>query len=139
MSTTDKRFSAGNWSFATEWQRTGGALSYSAAPVLPMVNDNSGWQGWYVSAARRLGDRFQVGAYYGSLKARYTTSTAPSSYQRDSAVSFRYDAGEHVIFKLEAHRIDGTYQTFNTPRIPNPAATRHDSTTVFAAKTTLSF
>jgi hypothetical protein len=137
--TASGEYNVGNWSFATEWQRTGGALSYSAAPVLPLVNDYSGWQGWYVSAARRFGDRFQLGAYYGSLQARYTTSSAPSSYQRDSAVSFRYDASEHVVFKLEVHRIDGTYQTFNTLRIPNPAATRQDRTTVFAAKTTLSF
>jgi hypothetical protein len=44
-----------------------------------------------------------------------------------------------VLFKIEGHRIDGTYQTFNTPRIPNPAATRKDATTLFTAKTTLSF
>ena len=51
----------------------------------------------------------------------------------------RYDINEHVLIKIEGHYIDGTYQTFNTVRIPNPAATKKNQTTVFAVKTTLSF
>ena len=46
---------------------------------------------------------------------------------------------DHIIIKIEAHSIDGTYQTFDTVRIPNPAATLKNSTDVLAIKTTLSF
>lgn len=130
-----------NWTFAAEAQRSEGDFAYSARPVLATVSSNVGWDGWYVSAARRFRDRFEVGAYYGDLVSRFTTTPRdnPRRYQRDHAVNFRYDVNEHVTFKLEVHRIHGTYQTFHTARIPNPPATRRDHNTVFAAKTTFSF
>ncbi len=131
-----------NWVFAGEWQRSNSStLAYSAPPVLPVVHDRAGWTGWYVSAARRLSSRFELGAYYGDLKPNESNRTGndPAAYQADFAISLRCDVSERVLFKIEAHRIDGTYQTFNTVRIPNPSATLRDATTVFAAKTTLSF
>ena len=131
-----------NWIFAAEWQRArSDTLAYSALPLLPLVNDASGWDGWYVSASRRLGSRFEVGAYYGNLKNTVTSRPGndPAAYQDDLAISLRYDISEHVLFKLEAHRIDGSYQTFDTVRIPNPSGSRQNSTTIFAAKTTFSF
>ena len=130
-----------NWVFAAEWQRCGGDINYGAAPLMPTVYDRSGWDGWYAAASRRLNDKFEVGAYYGDLEQRFSTrpSSDPVVHQRDTSVSVRYDVNEHLLFKIEAHRIDGVYQTFNTERIPNPAATRQDQTTVFAVKTTLSF
>ena len=57
----------------------------------------------------------------------------------EGVVSVRYDLNDHVLFKLEVQYVDGWVQVFNTPRIPNPTATRKETTTVFAAKTTLSF
>jgi hypothetical protein len=35
--------------------------------------------------------------------------------------------------------VDGNMGLVNSPRTPNPAALRRDTTTLFAAKTTLSF
>ena len=127
-----------DWVFAAEWQRTGGDFRFSAPPILPGAFGKYGTDGWYVSAARRLNAKFELGAYYGDLRARFS-SGGSQNYQQDTAVSLRYDFNEHVLFKIEAHRIDGTYQTFNTVRIPNPAASLKDQTTVFAVKTTLSF
>ncbi len=99
-----------------------------------------GWDGWYVSVARRLNDKFEVGAYYGNLQTRENyTGSNPADYQHDAALSIRYDLNDHVIFKVEAHDIDGTYQTFNTVRIPNPASGLKNDTTLFAVKTTISF
>ena len=130
-----------NWVFASEWQRAKGTIRYSAAPVLATVTGDSGWDGWYVAASRRLGDRFEVGAYYGDLanNSGTTPRSDPSQHQYDTALSLRFDLTEHVLFKLEAHSIDGTDQTFNTLRIPNPASSLQTHTTLFAAKTTLSF
>ena len=134
-------YSWNNWVFAAEWQRCGGALAYSAVPLLPTVNDHSGWDGWYTAVSRRLNDKFELGAYYGEVTQRYTTrpKSDPTVHQYDTAVSLRYDYNEHVLFKVEFHHIDGGYQTFDTPRIPNPSGTRQDDTNVFAVKTTLSF
>jgi len=133
-------YAVGNWTFAAEWQQSGGNIEYGAPPLVPVTpQGGSGWKGWYVSAARRLNDKFEVGAYYGDLEQRFTTSSAPSTYQHDAVLSLRYDLNEHVLFKIEGHYIEGTYQTFNTPRTPNPASTRQDNNTVIAVKTTLSF
>ncbi len=140
--TVSAEYTRGSWQFAAEWQRAySDTLTYSAPPALPLVKDDSGWDGWYVSAARRLSDRFEVGAYYGNLKDRSTTLPGdnPRTYQHDTALSLRFDLNEHVLFKLEGHRIEGRYQTFNTPRIPNPAGAIRDTNHVIAAKTTLSF
>lgn len=140
--TASIEFVTGDWVFATEWQRADGpSFQYSAAPVLPLVEGTAGWDGWYVSAARRLNDRFEVGAYYGEVTSLYSTrpSSDPSTFQHDAAVSVRFDLNEHVLFKLEAHYIEGTYQTFDTARIPNPSAGLSDDNVVLAAKTTLSF
>ncbi len=139
--TFSAEYSWKNWLFASEWQRTDGQLAYSAPPVLPSTGGPVGWDGWYVSASRRLGSKFEAGTSYGFLKSRFPSSAGsdPRNYQKDVTVSLRYDLSEHVLFKLEWHNLDGTYQTFNTARIPNPTATRKNSTTIIAAKTTLSF
>jgi hypothetical protein len=138
--TFSAEYAVKNWLFATEFQRANGMFGYKALPYANSAPSPVGWDGWYVSAARRLNNRFELGAYYGRLWNRYATvRSAPGSHQIDHTLSLRYDASERVIFKLEGHRIDGTYQTFNTTRLPNPTATRKNYTTVFAAKTTLSF
>jgi hypothetical protein len=138
--TVSTEFSRGYWTFATEWQRSGGDLAIKT-PVAPTSLSRAGWDGFYVSAARRLNDRFEIGSYFGNLKNRYASATSAKAQRRqnDYALSLRVDVSEHVLFKIEGHRIDGTYQTFNTTRIPNPSATRKNATTLFTAKTTLSF
>lgn len=138
--TISSEYSVGNWVFAGEWQRTDSALRYSALPVLAAVDDKVGWDGWYLSAARRLNDRFEVGGYYGDLKNRFGSPAGGSrNYQHDSALSLRFDYSEHVLFKIEAHHIDGTYQTFDTARIPNPSSQLKSRTNLIAVKTTFSF
>jgi hypothetical protein len=140
--TASVEYAAGAWVFAGEWQRADGpSFRYSAPPVLTEVDGNAGWDGWYVSAARRLGDRFEAGAYFGEVTPLYSSrrSGDPAAFQRDFALSLRYDRSEHLLFKLEAHYLDGTYQTFNTGRIPNPSAGRERHNVVLAGKSTFSF
>ena len=59
------------------------------------------------------------------------------AYQRDLAVSLRFDVNEHWLFKLEGHYLDGTADLNSTdqPDIANRAARWG----LFLAKTTLSF
>jgi len=138
--TYSAEYTLNDWVFAAEWQRNEGEITYGAKPLVPLVTGAVGWDGWYVSAARRLNDKFEVGAYYGNLQTdeNYTGSN-PADYQHDFALSVRYDLNDHVIFKVEAHDIDGTYQTFNTVRVPNPASRLKNDNTLFAVKTTISF
>ncbi|MES1168310.1 MAG: hypothetical protein ABUL61_03975, partial [Oleiharenicola lentus] len=123
------------------WQRTEGSFGYSAPPVVTAPGSLIGWDGWYVSAARRLNARFEVGTYYGLLKNRFPSATATDAQKRqiDYALSLRCDVSEHVLVKIEGHYLDGIYQTFNTTRIPNPAATRQNNSTLLAVKTTFTF
>jgi hypothetical protein len=128
-----------DWTFASEFQRTSGNIKYGAFPVLPTVGGAVNWTGWYVSAARRLGEKWELGTYYGVLRdgAGSVPGSDPSQYQRDFDFSVRYNVNDHVIVKLEWHNIDGTYQLFNTAQIPNPSP--KTSSQVFAVKTTLFF
>lgn len=129
----------GSWTFAGEFQRTKGGIVYGAPPLVGRTIDTAGWNGWYLAAARRFKEKYEVGVYYGDLVQPYDSRgrNHPSNYQKDTALSFRYDLNEHVTIKAEYHWIDGVYQTFNTTRIPNP--TRNPDNNVFAVKTTLSF
>jgi hypothetical protein len=139
--TVSAEYVRGDWSFAAEFQRSGGDFGYSVPPIVPLDVSSVGWDGWYVSGARRFLTKWEVGAYYGYLKNRYPSATAAdfTKHQADYCVAVRYDISEHVLVKVEGHYIDGTYQTFNTSRIPNPKATLSEDNTVFAVKTTFSF
>lgn len=125
------------WTFAAEYQRVGGdtlvTQPFGASPGKAKTLN------WYVSAARRLNDKFEVGAYYSVQENKNPTAGTPdaATYNRDWAASIRYDVNEHVTCKLEFHSIDGRYNVFNTPRTPNPVIA--DETTYFAAKVTFSF
>ncbi|ACB73907.1 porin [Opitutus terrae] len=127
-----------NWVFASEWQRSTGDVKFSAKPILAEAVSDFGWDGWYVSAACRVHPKVELGTYYGSLK-NSAPNPGRSPDQRDLAVSARYDLNDHVLFKLEVHYVDGTYQTFDTPRIPNPPATLSDDNVIVAVKTTFMF
>ena len=133
--TTSAEYQWKSWVFAAEYQTSGGDYDFQI-PIAPASKGKYGTEAWYVSASRRLNDKFEVGAYYGDLKDRYS-SNGYRSYQHDLAASLRYDLSEHVLFKIEAHRIDGTYQIFDTVRTSNPSP--KESSTLFAVKTTLSF
>jgi hypothetical protein len=129
------------WTFASEWQRESGTLSSTALPYVPKVTANVGWDAWYISVARHLGKKFEVGTYFCAMRNRYPKggSSLPHNYSQDKVVSLRYDLNEHVLFKIEAEFINGEQEVFNSLRIPNPPAGIHASDTVLAAKTTLRF
>lgn len=127
----------GDWTFAGEYQRVGG--DFEVVNPFSTTATKSESANWYVSAARRLNSRFEVGAYYSSQENSNASATTPkkATYNRDWALALRYDVNDHVLVKIEGHLIDGRYNIFNTVRTPN--RTIEDETTFFAAKTTLSF
>jgi hypothetical protein len=131
-------YARNNWTFAGEYFIQEGN---SIVAALPFVN-NAGKYGsnsWYVSAARRLNDKWEIGGYYSFTEDRHASATTKKDDKQlsDWAASVRFDVNEHVTVKAEAHFIDGKYNMFNTAKTPNPVV--DDSTTYFAVKTTLSF
>lgn len=126
-----------SWTFAGEYQKVGG----DTAIVNPFgaTFGESKVANWYVSAARRLNDKFEVGTYFSSQENKNPSAGSPdaANHNRDWAFSVRYDLNEHILVKAEYHLIDGRYNVFNTPRTPN--RTVKDDSSFFAVKTTFSF
>jgi hypothetical protein len=128
-----------DWTFAAEFQRTGGDTLLNAPPILNNDAGQYGIDNWYVSAARRFAGRFEVGGYYAVATNRFPSTGASKAARemQDWALSLRCDVNEHLTVKLEGHLIDGRYNVFNTTRTPNPAM--KDESSFFAAKTTFTF
>ncbi len=128
------------WTFASEYQRSGSDLLASAPPFVNSPG-NFGVDNYYFAISRRIGSKFQVGSYLSKSKNIKAAPTARKidTYNDDYTLCVRFDPADHVIFKVEAHYVDGLYNVFNTARTPNPTAKREDTTTYFAAKTTLFF
>lgn len=131
-------YARNNWTFAGEYFVQDGNSHIVAAPVLNQTG-KYGTNAWYVSAARRLNDKWEVGGYYSFSENRYPAATATKNQKQlgDWALSVRYDINEHVLVKVEGHYVDGNYNMFNTAKTPNP--TLDGKTTVLAVKTTFSF
>jgi len=135
-------YTRGPWTFASEYLLNKSTTLYSLPSfIAPPSHGNYGSRNYYVSAARRLGSQFEVGAYYTEARNSYPSAgSAPAAnHRRDWALALRYDVNDHLLFKVEVHSIDGTLDLFNVPGISNPPASRKDSMALFAAKTTLSF
>ncbi len=117
--------------------------------------------GWYLGAAYRFTDWFELGAYYSEYYANRNMRDGeginpdtglpwfmPSdrAYLKDICLTTRFDVNEYMVIKLESHKMDGTAQLngFNNP-LPS-SYTMEDFNTqfekdwyMFAAKVTFSF
>ena len=138
--TVSAEYITGSWTFAAEFQRNTDVFR-SLTPISPPMVTPSAVDGWYVSVARRLNRSFEVGTYYSFQKSPTVASTLPKARRQSSdiAISLRYDVSDHLLFKIEGNYFDGQMGMINTPRMPNPLASRKDTTTFWSAKTTLSF
>jgi hypothetical protein len=127
-----------DWTFAGEWQEQSGETLVQVLPVANTAGDY-GIRNYYVSAARRLGPKWELGAYFSKSENQEAAAGTPDAQKHfdDLAVSVRYNVNENVILKAEYHSIDGRQYIFNTPRTPNPA--RADSTSFWAIKSTFIF
>jgi hypothetical protein len=139
-------YTTGDWVFAAEAGREQAfyQVFISGAHLLDLDFQSDYF---YVSAARRITPWLELGAYYSYSRDKEpiidNTSIAnavlPDLKQGDFALSARFDISEHLIFKLEAHYMDGAGKIFDTLAQPQPLADRDDSWFLFAAKVTYSF
>lgn len=136
-------YTSGPWTFAGEYlvSKIDTLLTLPPQLGMPPSTGKSGARDYYVSVARRLGNKFEVGAYYSVSKNGYSIAGDPPSDvdRSDWTAAVRYDLNDHLLFKLEIHSINGTRNLTNVPGISNPPTSRKDSMVLFAAKTTLSF
>jgi len=136
--TLGAEYAHNNWTFAAEYFVQEGDTLVTALPILNSAG-KYGTNSWYVSAARRLNDKWEVGGYYSYSENRHPSAGATKDAKQigDWALSLRYDVNEHVTIKAEGHAVSGDYNILNTAKNPNPVL--DSKTTFFAVKTTLSF
>jgi hypothetical protein len=103
----------------------------TAAEYMERDNDNmllgmaqsSTQQSYYVSASYAFNDLFTLGAYYSVLypdkddKDGNTLPIKHKAWEKDLALTLRFDINEYWVFKIEGHLVDGTA---NVLGIDNP-------------------
>ncbi|HYD84503.1 MAG TPA: hypothetical protein VEA63_10630 [Opitutus sp.] len=138
-------YTTGDWIFATEIGRETAFFGIGFPATAPIgFFDIENLYG-YLSVARRLNSRVEVGAYYSYSKEKQLSvgiengQIFPDAIQHDFAVSAKFDITDHLIAKLEGHYLDGAGKLFDTATKPQPFARRDDSWFMLAAKVTYSF
>ncbi|QTA83546.1 porin domain-containing protein [Desulfonema limicola] len=102
-------------------------------------------EAWYASAAYRFTDWFELGTYYSESYPdkndkdgdRFKTIGQPDfrAWQKDFALTARFDFNEYWLLKLEGHKMDGAGDLFI---LDNPDRLEEDWY-LFAAKMTFNF
>lgn len=133
----------GDFTFSAEYSRTGYHVYSSIPTVFPPTDIDS--EGLYGMASYRLTESLEAGAYYSLFFAdaddrdgsgeRFTESHR--AYQKDLAVTARFDVNDSWLWKLEAHYMDGTGDVLDDdPADPDNLASKWG---FFLVKTTLTF
>ncbi|QWV93389.1 hypothetical protein KP004_19840 [Geomonas oryzisoli] len=106
---------------ATEYQRDDYTVSADYQnPALENFTSRQASDGWYVSAAYRFTDWFELGGYYTEIYAdrhHRDGSTfedlgvgAPwQTWQKEKVLTLRFDPMRNLVLKVEGHLIDGTW------------------------------
>jgi hypothetical protein len=130
-------------SLATEWFRV-----WENSDDVDTDGDNyedAQQEGGYVGASYRFGERFELGAYYsvyyedGDDKEGkdFEELGLPKylAWQKDAALTVRFDLNEHWTIKAEGHWINGAARLF----LFNPPDTIEEESFLLAVKTTFNF
>jgi hypothetical protein len=125
----------GRWTFQAEYftYRFGAETSMGGMRV---SEDTTSPDTWYVAVSRRLTSWLEAGAYYSEYYADTSDRESAAGYQKDLAVSLRFDPTDWWIWKLEGHHLNGTAQIQDDARNP---VRDDDGWWLLAVKTTVSF
>lgn len=99
------QYSAYDWDISAEYSRWTGSF-YSPAPAIfppETVNER-----YFVMASYRVSSWFTPGIYYSVYHADVEDRGAPGRYQRDAALTTRFDLNAHWLLKLEGHILRGS-------------------------------
>jgi len=120
-------FQAEYYTYSVDYQQSGGGSPHGVRHIEP--------DSWYAGASYRFNKWFEAGAYYTEFYADVHNRTGSANYQKDAALSLRFDLTDWWIFKVEGHCINGTAQLFQQGEPP----TSNDPWFMLALKTTVSF
>lgn len=136
---TSADYSTERVSLALEWQQV-----WNDEGEEIELEDNAEEGGWYVGASYRFTDWLEIGSYYSvyyddsddkdGTQLRAEGLPAYLAWQKDLALTTRFDFGEHWTVKFEGHLIDGAAQLI---KIASELPERH--TVLLAAKMTFNF
>lgn len=131
----------GDWLLAGEYSRTYTRQVSTLPDLLPTTKDIN--ERFYAMVTRRFSEHVELGGYYSHLYLDpsdrgghdMTKFAKPyHAFQRDLALTLRYDVTDQWLWKIEGHFIDGTAD-LDTVRNPDP--TRYWG--LFLLKTTVTF
>jgi hypothetical protein len=130
------------WTFQTEYytyKTTGFDMLENGMILAPTSSQPDVW---YVGLSKRLTPWLELGSYYTEYftdvdnRGGVGTAVPSDAFQKDAALSARFDITDWWIFKLEGHYIRGTGLLHSSTLNP---VRNDDGWWLFAAKTTLSF
>lgn len=122
-----------SWTFQAEYYTL--ALDGSDTLQGPSVSHQDAW---YAGAAYRFNSWLEVGSYYTQFYTSQGERNGPNdTFQKDLALSFRFDVKDWWIVKLEGHWLQGT--ALLRDNVANPPPHSKEDWFMFAAKTTFSF
>jgi hypothetical protein len=107
-------------------------LPYTATTVFPGAPPNVVPEDdriWYVAATYKLNDKLMVGTYHSS-DFDLQDPLGPSRYQKDWALSGRYDFNPFLYLKAEEHFLEGTHSGYSTSDNPNGLKTNTKMTLI---------
>lgn len=112
LNTFSMEYSRENLMFSGEYMRSFHDYTYTIDSsiagriVIPFKND---MEGFYGNASYRLSEWLELGSYYSVyFFTRELRESDFHNYQKDWALSTRFDIDEHWIFKIEGHLMRGT-------------------------------
>jgi hypothetical protein len=129
-------YQAGNLLLAGEYSRWTVGLETPEAPALTSHGVN---ERYYGMLAYHVARWFTPGVYYAVYYPDIHQREGRQSYQRDAAVSLRYDINSHWLVKLEGHFMDGTAEVDTTLNGNQDPKTATQDWGVFFVKTTAYF
>jgi hypothetical protein len=108
-----------DWLFAAEYGRSYKRQVSTLPAVLPEVHEDQ--ERFYAMVTHRLASFLEVGGYYSVLFADFHDRGGHNmmkfprpwyAWQRDAALTVRYDINDHWLWKVEGHVIDGVADLF---------------------------
>ena len=112
--TASIEYTWGNLVIATEYQRYEADSIVSASGFGTVLENSVTSEGYYLSASYRFTDLFSLGAYYSVFyedkndKDGNNLDVKSDAWEKDFALSLRFDINEYMIFKIEGHMVNGT-------------------------------
>jgi hypothetical protein len=92
-----------------------GAVQFGAPPASAFRVDQ---QAWFGMASYKVTEKLTAGAYDSQLVNRQS-ALGPGRYQKDWAISGRYDFNQYLYAKAEQHFVQGTALGYDTTLNPN--------------------